>query len=72
MKTKIFQEKCKHFKNEHVYEAMKLICAEELISKKPVPNYKRIIDALTEAIDKVKGSLDPPRFEWLTDESSGV
>lgn len=47
---------------------MKLICADEMISKRPVPNYKRIIDALTVAINKLKGSSNQPEFEWLMDD----
>lgn len=50
---------------------MKLICADELISRKPIPDFKRIINALTEAIDKIKGNSDPPKFEWLTDNDIG-
>lgn len=39
-----------------------------MISEKQVPNFKRMIDALAEAIKKVNEGPTPPRFEWLQED----
>lgn len=40
-----------------------------MISEKEVPNFKRMIDALADAIKKVNERPTPPRFEWLQENT---
>lgn len=41
-----------------------------MISEKDVPNFKRMIDVLAEAIEKVNEGPTPPQFEWLQQNTS--
>lgn len=48
---------------------MALICADEMLLKKPVPDHKRIIKILDEAIKRIKKestceSDTKPQFKW--------
>lgn len=58
-------EKCSHFDNEHVRNVFKLVCVDELLSGKKVPNYERIISEVTNAIAQIKGKSRIAEFEWL-------
>lgn len=40
-----------------------------MISEKVVPNFKRMIDVLAEAINKVNKGPTPPQFEWLEEDT---
>lgn len=65
----IFQEKCEYFKNDDVRTAFDVV-SDEMISEKEVPNFKRMVDVLAEAIEKVNEGPNPPQFEWLQQNTS--
>lgn len=61
----ILQKKCKHFKDPIVEEAFEIVCVDEMISQKSIPDYMRIINALSEAINQINEDYVPLKFEWV-------
>lgn len=57
--------KCTHFKNDSVRKVFKLVCVDELLSGKKVPDYERIINGVTNAIAKIMRNSKIAEFEWL-------
>lgn len=65
-----FQKKCEHFTDENVREAFIIICADEMLIKKEVPDYKRIVNVLNKTIAEVSVNSVTEQFDQLSQSSS--
>lgn len=59
------QNKCKHFTDDSVQRAFRVACVDEMISGNKSPDYKKIINVLTESMADVSKKTGQARFEWL-------
>lgn len=67
----IFQERCKHFKDDNVRKVFELVAADEMLINKKVPDFERITIALNNVIDTIIDSSGPTKSDWMKKSSIG-